>query len=392
MAKVRDVFLLIRNGASIKQTEGASGLPITRIETISSRVVDRNKMGYADVVDNGEYDDYILQDGDILMSHINSEKHLGKTAIYENLDSEKIIHGMNLLVLRCDERLIPKYAYYFFNSNRFIHQIPNITKKSVNQASFNVSALKQLYIPVPDKEVQKDIISVLDKVDNLCDCYNKQLNDLELLIKSRFIEMFGDPNINPYHWPMVKNGFVIKSCESGWSGNGVQRARKSGEIAVLKVSAVTKGYFISDECKVLDNQEQIKKYVFPEKGDLLFSRANTREMVGATAIIYNDYPELILPDKLWKLKFIDIVNVVYMKHVLSCNHIRSQFSLISNGTSGSMYNVSMSKFKEIDIPLPPIDLQNKFADFVHQTEKSKFTHCYELLLLIIKKIWYNNYV
>ena len=190
-------------------------------------------------------------------------------------------------------------------------------------------------------------------------------------INSRFIEMFGDPNINPYHWPMVKNGFVIKSCESGWSGNGVQRARKSGEIAVLKVSAVTKGYFISDECKVLDNQEQIKKYVFPEKGDLLFSRANTREMVGATAIIYNDYPELILPDKLWKLKFIDIVNVVYMKHVLSCNHIRSQFSLISNGTSGSMYNVSMSKFKEIDIPLPPIDLQNKFADFVHQTEKSK---------------------
>ena len=103
----------------------------------------------------------------------------------------------------------------------------------------------------------------------------------------------------------------------------------------------------------------------------MFSRANTREMVGATAIIYNDYPELILPDKLWKLKFIDIVNVVYMKHVLSCNHIRSQFSLISNGTSGSMYNVSMSKFKEIDIPLPPIDLQNKFADFVHQTEKSK---------------------
>ncbi len=109
MVKLGDVFLLIRNGASIKQTEGASGLPITRIETIASRVVDRNKMGYADVPDNGVYDDYILQDGDILMSHINSEKHLGKTAIYEKNDNEKIIHGMNLLVLRCGEKLIPKY-------------------------------------------------------------------------------------------------------------------------------------------------------------------------------------------------------------------------------------------------------------------------------------------
>ena len=96
------------------------------------------------------------------------------------------------------------------------------------------------------------------------------------------------------NWLIVEIGSVIKSIDSGWSGNGKQREKKAGEIAVLKVSAVTKGYFIPEECKVLDDQENIKKYVSPQKGDLLFSRANTKEMVGATAIIREDYPELIL--------------------------------------------------------------------------------------------------
>ena len=110
-----------------------------------------------------------------------------------------------------------------------------------------------------------------------------------------------------------------------------------------------------------------------KKGDLLFSRANTREMVGATAVILQDYPELILPDKLWKIRFISCANVLYMKHILSHPSIRAKFSEASTGTSGSMFNVSMEKFKSVVVPLPPIELQNQFATFVEQTDKSKLT-------------------
>ena len=73
MARLGDVFTLIRNGASIKQSDGLGGFPITRIETISDKTVDRNKFGYAGITDLQKYQAYILQDGDILMSHINSE-------------------------------------------------------------------------------------------------------------------------------------------------------------------------------------------------------------------------------------------------------------------------------------------------------------------------------
>ena len=81
MAKLGECFSVIRNGASIRQTDGAGGFPITRIETIADKTINREKFGYAGIYDLAQYRDYILQDGDILMSHINSEKHLGKVAL-----------------------------------------------------------------------------------------------------------------------------------------------------------------------------------------------------------------------------------------------------------------------------------------------------------------------
>ena len=103
---IDEAFTLIRNGASIKQGDLDFGYPITRIETISDRVVDREKMGYAGITELGKYEEYVLQDGDILMSHINSEKHLGKTALYKKHEDEIIIHGMNLLCLRPNKQII----------------------------------------------------------------------------------------------------------------------------------------------------------------------------------------------------------------------------------------------------------------------------------------------
>ena len=231
--------------------------------------------------------------------------------------------------------------------------------------------LEETLVPDISLEKQTECSIILEKVYRVILSRKQQLQKLDELVKARFVELFGDPDENPFEWDVSAVGKLISSCEAGWSGNGTQRKKKDGEIAVLKVSAVTKGYFTPDECKVLNDQSSIKKYIFPQAGDLLFSRANTREMVGATAVITQDYPEHILPDKLWKIRFIDTVDVWYMKYVLSSKSIRSIFSSVSNGTSGSMFNVSMEKFKSIVIPLPPLELQKQFATFVEQTDKSK---------------------
>jgi len=256
------------------------------------------------------------------------------------------------------------YAVARLNLSRFFTgaTIPHIYYKDY----------KNEQIPLPPLEVQKKIADILDRTNTLIEKRKAQIAKLDLLVKSRFVEMFGDPVRNPMGWETDKVGNLTDDIIAGESLNGEARFLLPGEKAVLKVSAVTYGFFKPDEHKVLINADDIKKNVYPQKGDLLFSRANTKEMVGATALVKQDYPDLILPDKLWKLVLADSLSEVYMKFVLSSESIRTVLSELATGTSGSMYNVSMKKLKSIRIPVPPPGIQNRFADFVRATEKSKF--------------------
>ena len=284
---------------------------------------------------------------------------------------EQVIVSPLYNVFSVSDSIDRQFLYYFLKSD-IGRQIIQAKATGSVRDNLKINMLKEMTIPDICLEEQKRCANILDKLQKIIEFRKQQLNELNNLIKSRFIEMFGDPEKNPFGWDMSTIGVLISSCEAGWSGNGSQREKKDGEIAVLKVSAVTKGYFIPDECKVLDDQSNIKKYVFPQEGDLLFSRANTREMVGATAVITQNYPEYILPDKLWRIRFVDATNVWYMKYILSSKSIRAIFASVSTGTSGSMFNVSMEKFKSIAVPLPPLELQEQFAVFVTQTDKSKY--------------------
>jgi len=127
-------------------------------------------MGYGDIYEIEGFDKYILKNGDILMSHINSVKHLGKTAYYEKRDDEIIIHGMNLLCLRSSkEALNYKYANYFFNSLTFKDSIQDIIKRAVNQASINITNLSKKILPLPPLAEQKRIVEKVDEIMNMLD-------------------------------------------------------------------------------------------------------------------------------------------------------------------------------------------------------------------------------
>ena len=145
---IGEIASLLRNGMSIKQTPDAGGIPITRIETIASGIVNLSRCGYAGL-DREDCAGWLLQEGDILISHINSMAHLGKCAIYEQ-GGREVAHGMNLLNLRVDQGVAhPRYVFRALRSDQFISQISTIAKKSVNQASFNISTFKELEIPLP---------------------------------------------------------------------------------------------------------------------------------------------------------------------------------------------------------------------------------------------------
>ena len=189
-----DCFFSINNGANIKQAKGAKGIPITRIETLSNDKFNRERLGYADILDASPYTSYILNDGDILMSHINSMKYLGRAVRYSKKEDETIIHGMNLLRLVPKNNVLSSCLIYQFYTAFFRNQIATISHQSVNQASFNTTNLKSLKLIIPSLSEQQSIVETLDslksKVDRLQENYNKISQECDALKQAILRQVF----------------------------------------------------------------------------------------------------------------------------------------------------------------------------------------------------------
>ena len=224
--KLGDCLTMIENGAVIKQKKNAGGIPITRIETLSNDRFNRDRLGYADIFDESSYSHFILDDMDLIMSHINSRTFLGRTVIYRKHGDEKIIHGMNVLRLKTDIKVLnPLYAYYYFKTNGFRTAIDHIRKDAINQSSLATSDIKNLEILIPSIEEQSVIVSILDNLDRKI-ALNCAINqNLEALAKQLyyywFVQFdFPDENGRPYKSSggiMVWNEKLKREIPSSWS-------------------------------------------------------------------------------------------------------------------------------------------------------------------------------
>lgn len=158
--RISDCLSRMVNGITY-DTEKKDGVPVTRIETISDGIINFNKIGFADMTKNIE--DYRLHKGDILYSHINSLAHIGKVAIYHA--ERPLYHGMNLLLLRCNEFTNTGFLYQWLVSENGRKKAIILAKPAVNQASISTTELKKILIHLPTFEEQTAIAQVLQAAD-----------------------------------------------------------------------------------------------------------------------------------------------------------------------------------------------------------------------------------
>jgi restriction endonuclease S subunit len=182
--KREPLILTLRNGLTYKQHElQESGIPITRIETIADGKIDFEKVGYLKNIDQNLLEEYKLKKGDILFSHINSEIHLGKTAIY--LEDKFILHGMNLLLIRPNSKFIDsKFLNYLFNWYKDNGIFISIASRAVNQASINQNTLKNLKILLPSLSEQREIAEILQTIDQKIEIEKRKKELYEELFKT----------------------------------------------------------------------------------------------------------------------------------------------------------------------------------------------------------------
>ncbi|MFY9379885.1 MAG: restriction endonuclease subunit S [Acutalibacteraceae bacterium] len=160
---VEDVLELMKNGSSAKQYNENVGFPITRIETIWNEQIDLERVKYIRENDVDLISKHGIKYGDILFSHINSDSHLGKTAIYKFQD-KTVIHGINLLLLRPVRNINADFLNYQFKYLRIKGRFIDEAQRAVNQSSINQRKLKKIPIVVAPLPEQRAIVAKIEEL------------------------------------------------------------------------------------------------------------------------------------------------------------------------------------------------------------------------------------
>lgn len=251
---------------------------------------------------------------------------------------------------------------------------PSVLIKDPAYPAISLGDIQSYEIPMPEqRDDQIRIAHLLGKVEGLIAQRKQHLQQLDELLKSVFLEMFGDPVRNEKEWTLIPLSKLLLGIESG--NSPVCEARKASvdEWGVLKLGAVTKCYFQEIENKVLPAgiEPQIRHEV--KEGDLLFGRKNTYELVGACAYVFRTRQKLLMPDLIFRFVFRDDaeINPIFIWKLLTAESQRKKIQLLAAGAAGSMPNISKTNLKQAVLPIPPIALQNKFTTIVEKVESLK---------------------
>ncbi|MDP4145782.1 MAG: restriction endonuclease subunit S [Bacillota bacterium] len=274
-----------------------------------------------------------------------------------------IIESLNKTVLDV------KYLYYFMSKH-----VDVLRRNSVGGVIkyIKLGDLTEQMIQLPPIKTQRKIVEALDKAKSLIDVRKEQIRLMDKLIKSRFIEVFGNPVTNSKGWIVEELSKCLINIENGKSFVCENYSRKGEHPAILKLSAVTYGIYNSSENKALTDEDMFVESVEVKKGDLLFTRKNTPELVGMSAYVYETSPNLMMPDLIFRLNTNEKCNKVYLWKLINHDLFRENIKALSNGSAKSMSNISKQRLMSLKIQIPPIELQNQFADFVNQVDKLKF--------------------
>jgi type I restriction enzyme, S subunit len=271
------------------------------------------------------------------------------------------ICSTDILPVKPGPNLDRQYLAYFLRQPEMV-EYANSRTTGANLPRLSPKVLADFDVPFPELSEQRRIAAILSKAEKIRrNCGQIQVI-ADALLHSAFLHMFGEPISNPLRWPQGVIGDCLTGIAGGWSANGDSRSAAADEMGVLKISAVTTGEYIPSENKMVSAIPEGKQLIIPQAGDLLFSRANTRELVAATCLVLNAPQNVFLPDKLWRLDVNrEVAEPAYLKCVLSNPEYRHLLCARATGTSGSMLNISKAKLINNPILIPPIDRQRSFA-------------------------------
>ena len=266
--------------------------------------------------------------------------------------------------LICSEAIYNRYLYHYLKSKT---DYLNSLGRGATFKEISKNIVESIEIPLPPINEQRKIAAVLDKVSDLIAKRRQQLDKLGELVKSRFIEMFGDPVQNPFEWstrPLLEMGYCKNGMNFHTGDHGI-------EMHCLGVGDF-KDYSIIDgtnHLPIVSLNEVPPEESMLQDGDIVFVRSNgNKALVGRCLVVYPRNTPTIYSGFCIRYRLTSKeVNRIYLLRVLKTDSMRERMM----GRGANIQNLNQQIIATLDIPMPPLELQEQFATFVEQIDKLK---------------------
>ncbi len=361
--KIREICEILNGYAFKSENYVSSGIRIIRITNVQKGVIEDNAPVFYPL-DSSGLDKYMLEEGDLLISLTGN---VGRTAL---IGREFLPAALNQRVacLRLTSGKIYKgYLFHVLNSDYFEQQCIQ-SSKGVAQKNLSTEWIKEFEIPLYSREKQAEIIKVLDSVGNLLVLYKNQMQALDDLIKSRFVEMFGECLTNPKGW---RTKYLADIAEVGSSRRVfVEELQKDGIpfYRGTEIGALAEGKRIIPELFITEDHyaKLCEATGTPKNGDLLMPSICPD---GRIWVVNTDTPFYFKDGRvLWVHAIDNSYNPIFLLYTLK-DRIMADYNSIASGTTFAELKIfALKKCRVFDVP---IALQNEFAAFVHQIDKLK---------------------
>ena len=295
---------------------------------------------------------------------------------YQNTGKDVIISSL-YEVFKTSDDVNDRLLWHWFKSPDFQKLIFQLQEGGV-RLYFYYDKLCMGTVSLPSLEEQRKIGQFFDSLDTLITLHQRKYEKLVNIKKSMLDKMFPKNGASVPEirfkgftdlWEQRKLAELTKTITTGKSVNSDEGEVSDGDIGVLKTSCVSYDRFNSSESKpVVKSEQQLVKCAV-EKDSVIVSRMNTPERVGACGYVSTDFPNLFLPDRLWKLKFQDTVDTYFVYMMLVSSAYKEKITSMASGTSGSMYNIPKETFLNLQLVIPAkIDEQKQLGKILKKID------------------------
>ena len=300
--------------------------------------------------------------GDVLLMSRNP--HLRKASM---VDFDGICSDVSYICRTKDEGvLLQSYLPFLLQSDDF-WRFAEENKKGGLPFFLNWSDFERYEFELPSIEKQRELSDLLWSMQRTKQAYQELLVKTDELVKSQFIELFGTPKDNAHEYPIGTISDVVCDVHYGTS----KKASDDGVYTYLRMNNITYGGELDlTDIKHISIPQNELDGCLVKKGDVLFNRTNSRELVGKTCAFMLDEP-MIIAGYIIRLRMNGKVCPEYLSTFLNLDSSKKMLMAMAKGAVGQA-NINAKEVQAIEIVIPPLEVQQQFCHLVHQTDKSKF--------------------